>query len=444
VFRRFVVLMTVLTLALWASGLGTERVCLAVGPSTQLGPLRFAAPDSVGGQQVRKLAARRESQAGVVFSGSEAVGAPGAVPPGSYVLMVSGGEELGRGVAGEDGSFRISLSRLPAAGKSAFVAYAPTPIPAYGWERMGYGPPQVWSLIQTPWGEVWASGYGYPARAMRYVGNGQWEQLPQNDDTAYAGGIWQLTVSPKDGNVYAISRDGARPRDVYRWTGSGWQHLNFPASSKPYVFTCGPDGRLWAINVDPMACYFWDGSSWHYAFDRWNPPAGSGWPVPTDYSSLVGAVQVAPDGTVYAKWDSWSGKGVTAWKDGTGWWLGPYPGLGYGPQLAVDAVGGVYAGGSAGVYHWTGSSWVPLPVPGAYSQGVLALLAASDGSLFAFLPDYLNPSSDPLSLRAARYDGTAWTILPPFPLASRSDNTGYSAVCQVGDAIWFASSSEQG
>jgi hypothetical protein len=87
---------------------------------------------------------------------------------------------------------------------------------------------------------------------------------------------------------------------------------------------------------------------------------------------------------------------------------------------------------------------VPLPVPGAYSQGVLALLAASDGSLFAFLPDYLNPSSDPLSLRAARYDGTAWTILPPFPLASRSDNTGYSAVCQVGDAIWFASSSEQG
>jgi hypothetical protein len=83
-------------------------------------------------------------------------------------------------------------------------------------------------------------------------------------------------------------------------------------------------------------------------------------------------------------------------------------------------------------------------VPGAYSQEVLALLAASDGSLFAFLPDCLNPSSDPLSLRAARYDGAAWTVLPPFPLASRSDNTGYSAVCQVGDAIWFASSFEQG
>jgi WD40 repeat protein len=244
------------------------------------------------------------------------------------------------------------------------------------------------------------------------------------DGSLYAGGDF-------------TAAGGVAANNIARWDAgtSSWHPLGSGSGLNSVVraLAFGPDGSLYAGGSFTTAggtaangIARWDAatSSWH--------PLGSGmagvgnYPWGNDHP-YVGALAFGPDGSLYAGGHFDTAGGVAAnyiarWDAATSSWhpLGSGMGGGYYTivsALAIGPDGSLYAGGNFGtaggvaannIARWDGSQWHPLGggMTGGYNPWVSALAFGPDGSLYA--GGRFDTAGGVVAHYIARWDGTHW------------------------------------
>jgi hypothetical protein len=174
-----------------------------------------------------------------------------------------------------------------------------------------------------------------------------------------------------------------------------------------YDLTPGPDGSLWALvgqrlaegEADFLARF--DGTTWHQA-----PPN----PVP----GAARALEVTPDGTVWAAW-GWGDPSITVGRLRDGAWTTWQPVTG--DEVAVTGLaaishGHVWVAASDGTLsHFDGVSWESVPLPGDEPDAVPGPIAIGpDGTVWVYLGGEWGGPGDDVPPQLARLVGDDWTV----------------------------------
>jgi len=172
----------VMLLVLIASVAGFRRVAGAESPlsATLPNPLRFSQPVVLGGVQAGRVEVDGNvAGSPVIVSGGEVVGSPGSVPGGTNVSILWRGVEVGRAVAGADGSFRVAAGSLPDARVS--VVYG-TGLPELKpWLNVGA------YIYPNPYGSVSASSWYQPYNERPECLFDHCGTIPSS---GYSGSVW--------------------------------------------------------------------------------------------------------------------------------------------------------------------------------------------------------------------------------------------------------------
>ncbi|MFQ5856871.1 MAG: two-component regulator propeller domain-containing protein [Anaerolineae bacterium] len=191
----------------------------------------------------------------------------------------------------------------------------------------------IGGLALTPDGLLWA-GTNLPEGVSRFDGQ-TWTAMPAvpfEEPGLHAGSVFDVAVDAEGDLWVAGQADG-----LYRFDGERWSLVTDPdgrLSYRVYDVEPGPSGELWCATESGLAHF--DGAQW----------AG--------YAGYALAVQVAPDGTVYAL----SGREVLRLAGDELLPLPPIPGM-IGDLIALFVApdGTVWAGSSGGAHHFDGTAW---------------------------------------------------------------------------------------
>jgi hypothetical protein len=210
-----------------------------------------------------------------------------------------------------------------------------------------------------------------PQGGLWHYRQGAWTSEPI-DPLHPEGVVHALTLAP-DGTVWAAGADGAAYRRDGRWVIADAGEAN--------VIAIGRDGTVWVgsgeygVEECRVSMLRFDGAAWtRRAFGC--PPGSSG----------VSSLAVDANGALWAAWTGWTGSGC-------GWYLGC---------------------SAAGLARLEGQSWEAIRELGGFELTNPTIVGtAPTGHMWVVDdPAALGPD-EPGSARAARFDGTDWTVVEP-------------------------------
>ncbi len=282
-----------------------------------------------------------------------------------------------------------TASLAPNVSGSALDGYAETRFPEMG---------PAHDLAVAPDGTIWGAGRS----VVTHFDGETWTTYFSDDGLPLGREGWVLSVEvAPDGTVWAGTEGG-----LARLDGATWTAVSPSVQMNPIAFA--PDGSV-VVAVEPEPKELGTSQILRFDGETWSTVGGDQYP-----GSLVNALDVAPDGTVWvADWNWFFG---SVWRfDGSAWtdW-----------RFAFD--------GSA----WT--TWTTRAEGDGLLTGfVHALTVAPDGTVWATAE--LAPSSPPGVPALARFDGDGWAFFP-IPGAERFDwdeGTGGLALGPDG-TLWIA------
>jgi hypothetical protein len=224
-----------------------------------------------------------------------------------------------------------------------------------------------------------------------YSGTAQAEAL----NTGVDGGsalVIDLEIAP-GGSLYIVGNFGtvssvANTTNIARWDGTTWSALSTGLNNHVYAFAFAPNGELYIGGGFTDAGYPY--------LCKWNGTAFSAVGTNTDIGAAVRALAFDKQGNLYIGGDFINAGGI-ANADNIAKWTGSrWESLGTGTNNTVyglfESAGKLYALGAfttAGglsltdrVAVWANGAWQPLDIDLPGAAWVLAILPASDGSLY--------------------------------------------------------------
>ncbi|MFC4463317.1 hypothetical protein ACFPH6_01615 [Streptomyces xiangluensis] len=199
------------------------------------------------------------------------------------------------------------------------------------------------------------------------------------------------------------------------WDGEAWArvslaHLGFSGYLNSVAGTSA--GSAWAVGADAAGAarlLAWDGRTWQEAEFPGRGEAGT----------LLTGVAVGPDGHAWIS--GWNGdSSVLLHGDGTSWtWCEPLPSgtAATASGVRVTSGGDVWVYDSGLVARWDGDAWTELPPPGGIRATVTGLLPVADDDIW--LTGYAygvgGPPGKPPAVTLLHGDGSTWrSIATPF------------------------------
>jgi len=355
-----------------------------------------------------------------------------------------------------------------------------------------------WTDAEGPWGTWGASVAAAPDGAI-------WVAAGDSNDGAvsvarFDGRSW-TSYGPADGlpganeSAYAVAhalptKDGVfvgTGAGIYRLSGDRWERA-WPKASSPTSLSPMNPGHLLAVSRDELWAAGAEGL-WHFEKGAWTSE-----PIdPNHPEGVVRALTLAPDGTPWAagsdgvayrsdgRWtitDAGEASEITVGRDGTVWvgggsddlcrvWTLRFDGTAWASRavagcppesfglssLAIDASGGLWAGTApgcalgmsgctqGGLAHLDGQSWEAIRQLGGSEVTDARILGTTPTGDVWVVSESVAGTSEPNPIRAARFDGTDWTVVE---LPDRDRFMSHIAVAPDGTlwaSVWWVPAS---
>jgi hypothetical protein len=290
--------------------------------------------------------------------------------------------------------------------------------------------------------DVWVVGYhpqpGLAGVALHWNGN-EWQRF----DFPKVHVLFDVTASSAD-DVWAVGQFEDKPVALH-WDGSGWRDVPVPRYQTGVVLSAVAAiaaNDVWAVGVvaggsmDPLVMH-WDGQRWQEV----TSPI-----VPSTRNIVLNGMAARAADDIWAVGSS-SGHPLALHWNGRQWSAMPVaPEVDQLTDVVAPAPDDVWvvSAHSHSPFHWDGRTWQSVQVPADVKAQYMTITPDGAGGLIAAGREEIPPcQSNPCTERlphvvAARWNGTAWTRIPP-PVDAVGDiaalsTTSTGTVWAVGDS----------